>query len=145
MQCMTVEQLRAASAAGGVAGVTLKGRGGAFLVQIATRSGSAAVLAKARSTVPRRFGNPVAALNVLRDIGITVGQFDASEWDPAEKEQSPGNRGRAEAMRNAHRAAAYTQWLAAEIQAAMDDPRPSIPHDEVMARMKARIARPKAA
>ena len=48
-------------------------------------------------------------------------------------------------MRNAHRAAAYTQWLAAEIQAAMDDPRPSIPHDEVMARMKARIARPKAA
>ncbi|GBU15402.1 hypothetical protein AwPolaro_07800 [Polaromonas sp.] len=32
----------------------------------------------------------------------------------------------------------YTAWLAAEIQAAIDDPRPSIPHEEVMARMDAR-------
>ena len=36
---------------------------------------------------------------------------------------------------------AYTRWLAAEIQAAIDDPRPSIPHEEVMARMDAQIAR----
>ena len=32
-------------------------------------------------------------------------------------------------------------WLAAEIQAAIDDPRPSIPHEEVMARMDAQLAR----
>ena len=36
---------------------------------------------------------------------------------------------------------AYTRWLAAEIQAAIDDPRPSIPHEEVMAEMEADIAR----
>ena len=36
---------------------------------------------------------------------------------------------------------AYTRWLAAEIQAAIDDPRPSIPHEEVMAEMEAEIAR----
>lgn len=35
----------------------------------------------------------------------------------------------------------HAQWLAAEIQAAIDDPRPSIPHDEVMARMDAQVAR----
>lgn len=35
----------------------------------------------------------------------------------------------------------YTCWLAAEIQAAIDDPRPSIPHEEVMARMDAQLAR----
>lgn len=35
----------------------------------------------------------------------------------------------------------YTRWLAAEIQAAIDDPRPSIPHEEVMARMDAQLAR----
>ena len=35
----------------------------------------------------------------------------------------------------------YTAWLAAEIQTAIDDPRPSIPHEEVMARMDARLAR----
>ena len=87
---MTIEQLRAANDAGGVVGVTLKGQGGAFLVQIATRSGSAALLAKARSQEPRRFGNPIAALNVLRDVGITIGRFDASEWNPDEKEESAG-------------------------------------------------------
>ena len=140
MQSMTIEQLRAASDAGGVEGVTLKGQGGAFLVQIATRSGAAALLAKARSNEPRRFGNPIAALNVLRDVGITIGQFDASEWNPAEKEETAGNRGRADAMRKAHQAAAYTEWLAAEIQESIDDPRPSIPHDDVMAEMDADIA-----
>ncbi len=140
MQSMTIEQLRAASDAGGVEGVTLKGQGGAFLVQIATRSGAAALLAKARSNEPRRFGNPVAALNVLRDVGITIGQFDASEWNPAEKEETAGNRGRAEAMRKAHQAAAYTEWLAAEIQESIDDPRPNISHDDVMAEMDADIA-----
>jgi len=144
MQSMTIEQLRAASNAGGVSGVTLKGQGGAFFVQIDTRSGSGALLSKARSTEPRRFGNPLVALNVLRDIGITVGQFDASEYDPAKKEQDAGNRGRADAMREAHEAAAYNHWLATEIQGAIDDPRPSIPHDEVMARMDARITRHKA-
>lgn len=140
MQSMTIEQLRAANTAGGVSGVTLKGQGGAFLVQIETRSGSGAVLSKARSTEPRRFGNPLAALNVLREIGITAGQFDASEYDPADKKLSTGNRGRANAMREAHEAAAYNQWLASEIQASIDDPRPSIAHDEVMAEMDADIA-----
>ncbi len=143
MQSMTLEQLRAASDAGGVSGVTLKGQGGTFLVQIATRSGSEAVLAKARSTEPRHFGNLSSALNVLRDIGITVGQFDASEWNPAEKEGAAGNRGRSEAMRKAHQAAAYSEWLATEIQESIDDPQPSIAHDEVMSHMHARIARHK--
>lgn len=36
--------------------------------------------------------------------------------------------------------AAYSRWLAAEIQAAIDDPRPSIPHEEVMAELNAKIA-----
>lgn len=46
-----------------------------------------------------------------------------------------------DAMREAHEAAAYSQWLSAEIQEAIDDPRSSISHDEVMARMDACIAR----
>lgn len=145
MQSMTIEQLRAASNAGGVSGVTLKAQGGTFLVQIDTRSGSGALLSKARSAEPRRFGNPLSALNVLRDIGITVGQFDASDYDPTVKIQDAGNRGRADAMRGAHEAVAYNQWLAAEIQASIDDPRPSIPHEEVMARMDAKITKLKAA
>lgn len=140
MQSMTLEQLRVASNAGGVSGVTLKGQGGAFLVQIATRSGSGAVLSKARSGEPRRFGNPIAALSLLRDLGITVGQFDASDWNPAEKVVNSRDDARAQVLRGAHEAAAYNQWLAGEIQASIDDPRPNIAHDEVMAELDATIA-----
>ena len=140
MQSMTIEQLRAVSNAGGVSGVTLKGQGGAFLVQIATCSGVSAVLSKARSTEPRRFGNPLAAFNVLRDIGITIGKFDASEYDPVDKEPDAGNRGRADAMRGAHEAVAYNRWLAGEIQVSIYDPRPNFSHDEAMAEMDADIA-----
>ncbi|MEQ1668704.1 MAG: hypothetical protein ABL868_09640 [Sulfuriferula sp.] len=140
MQNMTLEQLRATASAGGVTGVTLKGRGGGFFVEIATRSGQDAFLVKARSTEPRRFGNPTSALIVLRGVGIAIAQLDATNWNPDEKDMTRSRQNRAEAMRGAHEAAAYNQWLAAEIQESIEDPQPSIPHDEVMARMDARIA-----
>lgn len=53
---------------------------------------------------------------------------------------SRSQRSRAEAMRGAYEAAAYNQWLAGEIQASIDDPRPSIPHAEVMAEIDSEIA-----
>jgi hypothetical protein len=137
---MTLEQLRAAASAGGVVGVTLKGDGGGFFLQIATRSGQDAVLSKARSVQPRRFGNPTSALIVLRELGIAVAQLDATRWNPDQKDRSQSRENRAQAMREAHKAAAYTKWMAAEIQESIDDPRPSIPHDEVMAEMDADIA-----
>jgi hypothetical protein len=34
---------------------------------------------------------------------------------------------------------AHDQWLRENVQAALDDPRPAIPHDRVMARALARI------
>ncbi|HXE22880.1 MAG TPA: hypothetical protein VN617_11190 [Rhodoferax sp.] len=140
MQSMTLEQLRVASRTGGVSGVTLKGQGGAFLVQIGTSSGAEAVLAKARSSEPRRFGNPMAALSLLRDLGITVGQFDARDWNPAEKVVNSREDARAQVMREAHQAAAYAKWLAAEIQDSIDDPRPSMSDADVMVGMDAEIA-----
>jgi len=140
MHSMTLEQLRATANAGGVTGVTLKGEGGGFFVEIATRSGQDAFLVKARSTEPRRFGNPTSALIVLRGVGIAVAQLDATNWNPDQKDMTRSRQSRGEAMRGAHEAAAYNQWLAAEVQASLDDPRPSIPHDEVMAGMDADIA-----
>ena len=145
MQSMTLEQLRATASAGGVVGVTLKGEGSGFFMEIATRSGQDAFLVKARSTEPRRFGSANSALTVLRGIGIAVAQIDATNWDPDQKEVTQNRDNRAQAMRQAHEAAAYNQWLAAEIQEAIDDPRPSVPHNKVMARMDARTARHKAA
>lgn len=140
MQSMTLEQLRATADAGGVVGVTLKGQGGGFFLEIATRSGHDAILSTARSSEPRRFGNPTSALVVLRDLGIAVARLDATDWDPDLKDMRQSRQSRAQAMREAHEAAAYKKWLAAEIQAAIDDPRPSIPHDEVMAEMNTDLA-----
>ncbi|MBK7952701.1 MAG: hypothetical protein IPK02_01330 [Candidatus Accumulibacter sp.] len=140
MRSMTLEQLRATVSAGGVVEVTLKGHGGGFFLEIATRSGHDAILSKARSTEPRRFGNPTSALVVLRDLGIAVAQLDATDWNPDQKNMSQSRQDRAQAMREAHEAAAYTRWVAAELQASIDDPRPSIPHEEVMAEMDADLA-----
>ena len=58
-------------------------------------------------------------------------------------ERSTDNR--AQALRKAHEAAAYNEWLAAEIQEAVDDPRPNLSHDEVMALIEADVAAPTAA
>ncbi|NUT78953.1 antitoxin [Pseudomonas sp. C1C7] len=33
-------------------------------------------------------------------------------------------------------AASYDRWFRAKVQASLDDPRPSIPHDQVMAEMR---------
>ena len=33
--------------------------------------------------------------------------------------------------------ASYTAWLKAKVQASLDDPRPNIPHDKVMAKARA--------
>ncbi len=36
-------------------------------------------------------------------------------------------------------AASYDRWFRAKVQAAIDDPRPSVPHDEAMARTRRTI------
>lgn len=77
---------------------------------------------------------------VLRDLDIAVARLDATEWGPDQKDMSQSRQDRAQAMREAHEAAAYTRWVAAELQASIDDPRPSIPHEEVMAEMDADLA-----
>lgn len=141
---MTLEQFRATASAGGVKGVTLKAQGGAFFAEIATRSGQAFVLTKARSAEPRRFGNLSSALLVLRDVGIALANIDATAWDPDQKDMARSRESRSHAMRDAHEAARFNQQLAAEIEASVGDPRPSVSHDAVMGRMDARIARHKA-
>jgi len=37
-------------------------------------------------------------------------------------------------------AASYDRWFRAKVQASLDDPRPNIPHDQVMAEMRAILA-----
>lgn len=39
----------------------------------------------------------------------------------------------------AEEADAYDRWFRAKVQESLDDPRPNIPHDQVMAEMEAKI------
>ncbi len=71
----------------------------------------------------------------LKNIGIDQFRIDARHFDAPEKE--PIKRSAtAERMREAHEASAYKKWLAKEVQEAIDDPRPSVPHAQVAAEWK---------
>jgi hypothetical protein len=125
MHTLTLDQLRATTDAGGVAGVTLKAQGGAFFVQIDTRNGGEAVLAKARSSEPRSFGNPVQALALLRGLGLVVGSFDVEQWNPDDKVGVRTRPDRAKALKHTHEAAEHDKWFREQVQqglAEADDP-----------------------
>ena len=84
--CFTLQQLRAATQAGGVAGVSLKGHGNGFFIQIQLRTGQQAVLITARSRSPRMFKNPAQAFGVLRRVGIVTGSFDVTHYVPEQQQ-----------------------------------------------------------
>lgn len=87
--CFTLQQLRAATQAGGVAGVSLKAHGNGFFIQIQLRTGQQAVLVTARSRSPRMFKNPVQSFGVLRRVGIVTGSFDVTHYSPEQQQTDP--------------------------------------------------------
>jgi len=68
----------------------------------------------------------------LKGIGIARFDVDVLGYD-SEHARRP-RPDRAAALKRAHEAAAYDKWFRSQVQAALDDPRPSIPHEEVSAR-----------
>jgi hypothetical protein len=144
MQQITVEQLRAAHRAGGIASVTLTADGGAFVVALATRGGDKAVLITMRGKAPRRFRDPGKAMLLLRGLGIVTARIDASRWKPGASEAKP-RPDRAAAMKQTHQAAAYDRWFRAEVEAGLreaNDPNTVfLSHEDAMAEMKAAIDR----
>lgn len=88
LQFYTLQQLRAATQAGGVASIVLKAQGNGFFIQIHTRSAQTAVLVTARGQQPRQFKNPIQAFSILRKIGVVVGHFDLTHYSPEQRETS---------------------------------------------------------
>lgn len=79
-------------------------------------------------------------VSYLRGIGITKYQVDASHFDPVAFKTDRKRTDAADRMKNAHEAAAYKGWLTQQVQEAIDDPRPSVPHSEVAAEWAAERA-----
>lgn len=108
MQTMTLEQLQVAQDTGDVVDIVLRDERGGFVVEVQTRDGGDFVLAGTGSNEPRRFASLAAAAGVLYDNGISV------EWNTAAA------------------ATCYNEWLAGELRRSLDDPRPNVPHIDVM-------------
>jgi hypothetical protein len=120
--------------AGAVRGTSVVAQSGGWGVVIAYGTAERALAAK-RGAV-RIFRRFETLASYLKSLGITRYEVDAKQYDPELTKTTTKRSDAADRMRQAHQAAAYKGWLTKEVQDAIDDPRPSIPHDEVMAEWK---------
>jgi len=95
-------------------------------------------LAAQRSRQIRIFRKLETLVEYLKGVGIPRFDVDAANYKPDNSARRPD---RAAAMKDAHAAAAYTKWLKAEVQEAIDDTTPTVPHDEAMRQIRAAIKR----
>ena len=144
----SLEQLKAATLAGGVVGITLRGDGAAFVVNVQTQRGQAVMVTSRRQ--PRRFADPRKALQVLRSIGLTDCRIDTAQWRPEDSAlEKTARPDRSLALRAAHEAAQhdadYDRWFHAKVQASLDGLKDGtnkiLTDEEVQARRAALIAR----
>lgn len=124
--------------AGAVRGAHIVGQRGGWAVMV--RYGMhERPLAAQRSRNVRLFRRFETLVSYLKDIGIAHFDVDAANFDP-DSIKTTRRPDRAEALKRAHEAAAYDRWFREQVQAAIDDPRPSIPHEEVAAEWQAERA-----
>lgn len=95
-------------------------------------------LAAQRSQQVRIFRKLETLVEYLKGVGIPRFDVDAVNYDP-HSVGATKRPDRAAAMKDAHAAAAYTKWLKAEVQEAIEDTSPTVPHDEAMRRVRAAI------
>jgi hypothetical protein len=95
-------------------------------------------LAAQRSHQVRIFRKLETLVVYLKGVGIAHFAVDAVNYD-SRSVTATKRPDRAAAMKDAHAAAAYTKWLKAEVQEAIEDTSPTIPHDEAMRRVRAAL------
>ncbi len=124
--------------AGAVSGVQIVGQSGGWSVLV--KYGKIErPLAAQRSRQVRLFRKFETLVSYLKGMGIARFDVDAASYDP-DTANMPRRPDRAEALKRTHEAAAYDAWFRAEVQASIDDPRPSVSDDEARAQFKVRKA-----
>lgn len=94
----------------------------------------------ARRGAIRSFKKFETLVGYLKGIGIAEYRVNAANFDPAALKMRTVRPDSASRLKQAHESLAYDTYYREGVQAALDDQRPSIPHEEVKARMKATIA-----
>ncbi len=119
MQTLNLEQLKATTLAGGVIGITLRGDGAAFVVNVQTQRDEAILVTSRKQ--PRRFADPRKALQMLRGVGLHECRINTAQWRPEDSALEKTTRpDRSAALKAAHDAAEYDRWFHAKVQASMD-------------------------
>ena len=117
--------------AGAVRGANVIGLPGGWGIVIQYGMTERALAAK-RGAV-RIFRKFETLVGYLREIGVTRYQVDATQFDPVALKLERHRADASARMKHAHEAAAYDKWFRVQVQAALDDPRLSIPREEVKA------------
>lgn len=87
-----------------------------------------------RTDKPRMWRSLDTCMEYLKDdLGIT--RLDALDASNHSASAATGTKraDSAKRLKHAHEAAAYDKWFRAQVQEALDDTSPTIPHEEVMA------------
>ena len=127
MKTFTIEQARSAASSGGLLSANLRPMGSMFTLEFETRNGPAMLIAAVSKQV-RRFGNPVKAFEIVRDLGLEGGRFSVVEWRPDEKESDrPARPDKSAALKAAHEAAGLKRML--DERASLADALDAIWHD----------------
>lgn len=129
--------LRSLVNAGTTVGAEVVGKAGVWGL-IINYGRASQTLAAARGG-PRTFRRFETLAGYLKEVGITdvrvnLAKYETGAKGPADKRSVTA----AERMRSTHAAADYDKWFRTQVQAALDDPHPSIPDAEVRTRFAAK-------
>lgn len=116
-----------------IRGASIIGQPGGWSVMLKTGM-TEKPLGTQRTDKPRTWRSLDTCMEYLRnELHIfRVDMLDASNYSGAAVTRKP-RQDASERLKRAHEAAAYKEWLAGEVQTAIDDPRPSVPHGEALA------------
>lgn len=121
---------------GTIRGAAIVGQAGGWCVMLKMGM-TEKPLGGVRSDKPRMWRSVDTLLKYLRkDLHIVkIDSIDATHHNDADV-MRVGRPDQAARMKRAHEAAAYDEWLRAEVQASMDDPRPSLTDEEASEHME---------
>jgi hypothetical protein len=117
--------------AGAVRGADVIGQSGGWEVVI--KYGMTERALAARRGAVRIFKKFETLVGYLKGLGIAEYRVNAANFDPSALKSHQARPDAAARMKRAHDAAAYDTWFRAQVQESLDDLRPSIPHEEVLA------------
>lgn len=123
--------------AGAVRGADVIGHGSGWGVVV--KYGMTERALAARRGAVRTFRKFETLVSYLKELGISQYNVNAADFDPQAIKTSRVRPDASERMRSAFEAKAHTDWVREKVAESLADPRPNIPHRQVMDEVQALI------